>query len=36
VDGRTIGTGRRGPLVQRLQELYAAHVAADVSVRVAP
>ncbi|EFN51197.1 hypothetical protein CHLNCDRAFT_28349 [Chlorella variabilis] len=22
VDGRTIGTGRRGPLVQRLQELY--------------
>ncbi len=24
VDGRTIGTGRRGPMVTRLQQLYAA------------
>ena len=23
VDGRTIGSGRRGPMVSRLQELYA-------------
>ncbi len=29
VDGRTIGTGERGPMVQRLQALYAEHVAAD-------
>ena len=28
VDGRTIGTGERGPVVQRLQELYQQHVAA--------
>jgi branched-chain amino acid aminotransferase len=33
VDGRTIGTGRRGPMVERLQELYQQHVAADVGSR---
>ena len=33
VDGRTIGTGERGPVVHRLQELYQRHVAADVSGR---
>ena len=31
VDGRTIGTGRRGPVVARLQQLYADLVAADVA-----
>ena len=36
VDGRTIGTGERGPMVERLQQLYADHVAADVEGRVAP
>jgi branched-chain amino acid aminotransferase len=36
VDGRTIGTGARGPVVERLQQLYAEHVAADVAGRVAP
>jgi len=36
VDGRTIGSGTRGPVVQRLQQLYADHVAADVAGRVAP
>ncbi|MGZ5398510.1 MAG: aminotransferase class IV, partial [Nocardioides sp.] len=36
VDGRTIGTGARGPVVERLQELYAAHVEADVAGRSAP
>ena len=30
VDGRTIGTGRRGPVVERLQGLYGDLVAADV------
>src|SRR6476620_845965 len=30
VDGRTIGTGERGPVVHRLQELYQRHVAEDV------
>jgi branched-chain amino acid aminotransferase len=30
VDGRTIGAGRRGPVVERLQGLYADLVAADV------
>ena len=34
VDGRTIGTGARGPVVHRLQELYQRHVAADVGTRV--
>ena len=36
VDGRTIGTGARGPVVERLQGLYAAHVEADVAGRTAP
>ncbi len=36
VDGRTIGSGGRGPLVERLQGLYADHVAADVAGRVDP
>lgn len=36
VDGRTIGTGARGPVVERLQQLYADHVAADVAGRTAP
>lgn len=36
VDGRVIGTGARGPVVERLQARYAAHVAADVAARVAP
>src|SRR3954452_3793939 len=33
VDGRTIGDGRRGPTVERLQSLYRAFVAADVAAR---
>jgi branched-chain amino acid aminotransferase len=33
VDGRTIGTGRRGPMVARLQGLYRELVAADVARR---
>jgi branched-chain amino acid aminotransferase len=33
VDGRTIGDGRRGPLVQRLQTLYRELVDADVAAR---
>lgn len=33
VDGRTIGTGRRGLVVERLQRLYQDHVRADVSAR---
>ena len=36
VDGRTIGDGRRGPVVERLQTLYRGLVDADVSARVAP
>ena len=36
VDGRTIGDGRRGPVVNRLQALYRAHVDADVAARTAP
>lgn len=36
VDGRTIGTGGRGPMVQRLQQLYAAHIDADVADRRQP
>jgi branched-chain amino acid aminotransferase len=35
VDGRTIGDGRRGPVVQRLQKLYYELVEADVAGRVA-
>ncbi|MET0838203.1 MAG: aminotransferase class IV, partial [Marmoricola sp.] len=33
VDGRTIGSGARGPVVHRLQELYQRHVAEDVGAR---
>src|SRR4029077_2820218 len=33
VDGRTIGTGARGPVVERLQGLYQEHVGADVAAR---
>ena len=36
VDGRRIGDGRRGPVVQRLQELYGELVARDVAGRSAP
>ena len=36
VDGRTIGDGRRGPVVERLQALYRELVDADVASRVAP
>jgi branched-chain amino acid aminotransferase len=36
VDGRTIGSGARGPLTERLQGLYQEHVAADVAARVVP
>lgn len=36
VDGRTIGDGRRGPTVERLQGLYRALVDADVAQRTAP
>src|SRR5690349_2341754 len=36
VDGRTIGDGRRGPMVERLQGLYRELVDADVAPRVAP
>jgi branched-chain amino acid aminotransferase len=36
VDGRTIGTGGRGPVVERLQRLYVDLVDADVAARTAP
>jgi branched-chain amino acid aminotransferase len=36
VDGRTIGDGRRGPLVERLQGLYRELVDADVASRTSP
>jgi branched-chain amino acid aminotransferase len=36
VDGRTIGDGRRGPVVERLQGLYGDLVDADVAGRRAP
>jgi branched-chain amino acid aminotransferase len=36
IDGRRIGTGNRGPTVQRLQELYRDLVRADVATRQAP
>jgi branched-chain amino acid aminotransferase len=36
VDGRTIGDGRRGPMVERLQKLYKELVDADVAARAAP
>jgi branched-chain amino acid aminotransferase len=35
VDGRSIGSGRRGPMVSRLQELYADLVRRDVASRSA-
>jgi branched-chain amino acid aminotransferase len=36
VDGRTIGDGRRGPVVERLQTLYRQLVSLDVAARVSP
>jgi len=36
VDGRTIGSGGRGPTTHRLQELYRRHVADDVARRERP
>ena len=36
VDGRTIGTGARGPVVKRLQQLYVDLVDADVAGRSVP
>jgi branched-chain amino acid aminotransferase len=36
VDGRRIGTGTRGPMVERLQGLYAELVRDDVAARQAP
>ncbi|MFL6139588.1 MAG: aminotransferase class IV [Frankiaceae bacterium] len=36
VDGRRIGTGERGPMVERLQALYQELVRADVAGRTAP
>jgi branched-chain amino acid aminotransferase len=36
VDGRIIGDGRRGSMVERLQELYGELLDADVSARAAP
>jgi branched-chain amino acid aminotransferase len=36
VDGRRIGNGRRGPMVERLQDLYRALVSEDVAGRRAP
>src|SRR5690242_12607089 len=36
IDGRTIGSGRRGPTVTRLQDLYADLVRRDVASRAAP
>jgi len=36
VDGRRIGTGERGPMVLRLQALYAELVRADVAGRATP
>ena len=33
VDGRTIGAGERGPMVERLQGLYRKHLADDVDAR---
>ncbi|HEX3668947.1 MAG TPA: aminotransferase class IV [Acidimicrobiia bacterium] len=36
VDGRRIGDGRRGPMVERLQGLYRELIEADVAGRAAP
>lgn len=35
VDGRTIGNGSRGPVVTRLQQLYADHVTGDITGNIA-
>ena len=35
IDGRTIGNGGRGAMVERLQALYQAHVASDIAARKA-
>ena len=35
IDGRMIGAGRRGAMVERLQSLYRAHVARDIAARKA-
>lgn len=35
IDGRVMGDGRRGPMVERLQALYKAFVARDVAARAA-
>jgi branched-chain amino acid aminotransferase len=36
IDGRAIGQGKRGPMVERLQSLYRALIARDVAGRRAP
>ena len=36
IDGRTVGEGRRGPMVEKLQTLYRAVLARDVAGRHAP
>jgi branched-chain amino acid aminotransferase len=36
IDGRTIGDGKRGAMVERLQSLYRALVARDIGARRAP
>ena len=36
VDGRRIGAGRRGPMVERLQGLYRQLVREDVAGRTRP
>lgn len=36
IDGRKVGDGKRGPMVERLQTLYRALVARDVAGRSAP
>ena len=36
IDGRTIGAGRRGPMVERLQSLYRDLVARDIAARRVP
>jgi branched-chain amino acid aminotransferase len=36
IDGRRIGDGRRGPMVERLQGLYADLVRDDVARRAGP
>jgi branched-chain amino acid aminotransferase len=35
IDGRIVGDGQRGPMVERLQALYKAHVARDIAARKA-